>query len=127
MRITHTTIFVSDQAKALEFYTTTLGFAKKQDLPLGQFRWLTVVSPESPAGPELVLEPNDNKVAQVYQKGIFEQGIPAILFGVDNVQIEYDRLKSLGVVFSKPPTKMGNITIAVFDDTCGNLVQMVQT
>lgn len=127
MRISYTSVFVGDQAKALEFYTEILGFIKKQDLPVGKFRWLTVVSPDDPDGAELLLEPDDNPVSRAYQKGIFAQGIPAALFSVENVRTEYERLESLGVAFTTPPTETGGVTIAVFDDTCGNLVQIVQT
>lgn len=127
MRITHTSVFVSDQAKALRFYTEILGFVKKQDLPLGKFRWLTVVSPDDPDGAELLLEPDNNSVSQAYQKGIFAQGIPAALFGVKDVRAEHKRLKSLDVAFTTSPTEMGDVIIAVFDDTCGNLIQIAQT
>ncbi|MCY3804474.1 MAG: VOC family protein [Candidatus Saccharibacteria bacterium] len=127
MRITHTSIFVSDQDEALKFYTEILGFVKKQDLPIGKFRWLTVVSSDDVDGPELLLEPNDNPVSQTYQKGIFAQNIPATLFSVRDARVEYERLKSLGVVFITPPTEMNDVIIAVFNDTCGNLIQIVQT
>lgn len=127
MRITHTSVFVNNQAKALEFYTSILGFVKRKDLPAGQFRWLTVVSPDDREGTELLLEPNHNSVAQAYQKGLFTQGIPAAAFSVEDVDVEYKRLKSMGVTFTMPPTKMGEAVIAIFDDTCGNLIQMMQT
>ena len=127
MRITHTSVFVSDQDEALKFYTETLGFAKKQDIPVGKFKWLTVVSPDDPEGTELLLEPNDNPVSQAYQKGIFDQGIPAASFGVTDIRAEYEKLKSLGVAFTMEPTEVADVTIAVFDDTCGNLIQVVQT
>ena len=127
MRITHTSVFVSDQDQALKFYTETLGFVKKHDVPVGKFKWLTVVSPDEPEGTELLLEPNDNPVAQAYQKGIFDQGIPAASFGVTDINAEYEKLKSLGVAFTMEPTEVANVTIAVFDDTCGNLIQVVQT
>ena len=126
MRITHTSVFVSDQAKALEFYTKILGFVKKQDVPTGKFRWLTVVSAKNLEGPELLLEPNDNPVSQAYQQGIFNQGIPAAAFSVEDLQKEYERLKSLEVVFVTPPKKMDNVAIATFNDTCGNLIQIMQ-
>ena len=126
MRITHTGVFVNDQDEALKFYTETLGFVKKHDLPVGKFKWLTVVSPDDPEGTELLLEPNDNPVSQAYQKGIFDQGIPAALFGVTDIRAEYEKLKSLGVVFTMEPTEAADVTIAVFDDTCGNLIQVVQ-
>ena len=100
---------------------------KKHDVPVGQFKWLTVVSPDGPDGTELLLEPNDNPVAREYQKGIFDQGIPAASFGVTDVRAEYEKLKSLGVAFTMEPAELPNVTIAVFDDTCGNLVQIMQT
>ena len=127
MRITHTGVFVSDQDKALKFYTETLGFVKKHDIPIGEFKWLTVVSPDDPDGTELLLEPNDNPVSKTYQKGIFDQGIPAALFSVTDIRAEYEKLKSLGVTFTMEPTEVGGVTIAILDDTCGNLIQMLQT
>ena len=127
MRITLTGVFVSDQEKALRFYTETLGFVKKHDVPVGEFKWLTVVSPDDPDGTELLLEPNENPVAQEYQKGLFDQGIPVASFGVEDIHAEYAKLKSLDVTFTMEPTEMGNATIAVFDDTCGNLIQIMQT
>ena len=127
MRITLTGVFVSDQDEALRFYTETLGFVKKHDVPVGQFKWLTVVSPDDPDGTELLLEPNDNPVAQEYQKGLFDQGIPAASFGVTDIRAEYEKLKSLGVAFAMEPAELANVTIAVFDDTCGNLIQIMQT
>ena len=127
MRITHTGVFVSDQDKALKFYTETLGFVKKHDIPIGEFKWLTVVSPDDPDGTELLLEPNDNPVSKTYQKGIFDQGIPAALFSVTDIRAEYEKLKSLGVTFTMEPTEVGGVTIAILDDTCGNLIQILQT
>ena len=128
MKIIFTSVFVDDQDKALKFYTETLGFVKKSDVPLGQYRWLTVVSPEDQEGTELVLEPNDNPAARTYQKTIFEQGIPATSFGVSGVRAEYERLKNSGVRFTMEPTEvMKNVTIARLDDTCGNLIQIQQT
>ncbi len=127
MRIALTSVFVSDQDEALEFYTETLGFVKKHDVPVGEFKWLTVVSPDDPDGTELLLEPNDNPVAQEYQKGIFDQGIPAASFSVADIRAEYEKLKLLDVSFLIEPTEMANVTIAVFDDTCGNLIQIMQT
>ena len=126
MRITHTSVFVSDQDEALKFYTEVLGFVKKQDVPVGQFKWLTVVSPDDPDGTELLLEPNDNPVSQAFQKGIFDQGIPAASFGVADIREEHERLNSLGVAFTMEPLEVANVTIAVFDDTCGNLIQIRQ-
>ena len=127
MKISHTSLFVNDQAKALEFYTKTLGFLKKQAVPAGKFKWLTVVSPADPNGIELLLEPNDNPVARTYQKGLVDQNIPATAFSVIDIQTEYERLKALGVEFTTPPTRLENVTIAIFDDTCGNLIQLMQT
>ena len=127
MRIILTGVFVSDQDAAEKFYTESLGFVKKHDVPAGEYRWLTVVSPDDPDGTELLLEPNENPVAQTYQKGLFDQGIPANSFGVTDIHAECEKLKSLGVVFTMEPTEMGPVTIAVFDDTCGNLIQMMQT
>jgi catechol 2,3-dioxygenase-like lactoylglutathione lyase family enzyme len=124
MRINITSVFVDDQDKALAFYTDRLGFVKKTDMPAGEFRWLTVVSPEAPDGVELLLEPNDHPAAQAYQKAIVADGIPATSFAVDDVQGEFDRLKAAGVSFTQPPTPMGPVTTAVFDDTCGNLIQI---
>ncbi len=127
MRIALTSVFVNDQDEALRFYTETLGFVKKHDLPVGEFKWLTVVSPDEPDGTELLLEPNENPVAREFQKGIFDQGIPAASFGVMDIRAEYEKLKSLGVAFTMEPTELPNVTIAVFDDTCGNLIQIMQT
>ncbi len=97
---------------------------KKQDVPVGKFKWLTVVSPDDPDGTQLLLEPNDNPVSQAFQKGIFDQGIPAASFGVTDIRAEYEKLDSLGVAFTMEPTEVANVTIAVFDDTCGNLIQI---
>jgi predicted enzyme related to lactoylglutathione lyase len=119
-------IFVDDQDKALKFYTEVLGFTKKLEFPMGKFKWLTVVSPEEPDGTQLLLGPDDNPAAKAYQQAIFEQGIPAALFFVADIQTEYARLKKLGATFTKEPTKVTGSTIAVLDDTCGNLIQMVQ-
>ena len=127
MRIILTGVFVDDQDKALKFYTETLGFVLKHDVPAGEYRWITVVSPDDTDGTELLLEPNENPVAQEYQKGIFDQGIPANSFGVTDIDAEHERLKALGVTFTMEPTEMGPVTIAVFDDTCGNLIQIMQT
>ena len=126
MKIVLTSVFVDDQKKALKFYTDVLGFVKKQDVPVGEFRYPTVASADQPDGPELLLEPNENPAAKAFQEAIFEQGIPATSFGVDDIRREYERLKALGVVFSMEPTPMGPVTIAVFDDTCGNLIQIAQ-
>lgn len=124
MKIVVASIFVEDQEKALKFYTEKLGLVKKQDVSLGQYKWLTVVSPEDQNGTELLLEPNDNPAAKTYQKAIFEQGIPATSFWVEDVKSEYERLKSLGVTFTMEPTQMGPVTIAKLDDTCGNFIQI---
>ena len=127
MKIKLTNVFVDDQDKALEFYTKMLGFVKKQDISQGKFRWLTVASPEEPDGTQLQLALNDNPDANSYQKAIFKQGIPAALFFVRDIQEEYERMKKLGVSFTLTPTKvMPNSTIAILDDTCGNLIQIVQ-
>lgn len=125
MKIIYTKVFVNDQDKALKFYTQILGFVKKSDIGAGDYRWLTVVSPEDQNGTELILERNNNPAAKNYQKAIFEQSIPAINFGVSDVHAEYERLKNLGVKFTMQPSEvMENVTIAVFDDTCGNLIQL---
>ena len=125
MKIIYTKVFVNDQDKALKFYTQILGFLKKSDIVAGDYRWLTVVSPEDQNGTELILELNDNPAAKTYQEAIFEQSIPAINFGVSDVHAEYERLKNLGVKFTMQPSEvMENVTIAVFDDTCGNLIQL---
>lgn len=126
MRIRLTGVFVDDQAKALKFYTERLGFEKKLDFPTGKYRWLTVVSPEEPDGVNLVLEPNDNPSARQYQKAIHDQGIPAANFFVEDVEGEVRRLKEKGVTFIKGPTRVTGSTIAVLDDSCGNLVQLTQ-
>jgi catechol 2,3-dioxygenase-like lactoylglutathione lyase family enzyme len=127
MKITLNSVLVDEQEKALAFYTGVLGFVKKNDVPVGEFRWLTVVSPGGPDDVELLLEPNANPAAKTYQKAIFEQGIPLTAFAVDDIQEEYERLKERGVVFRTKPTKAGPVTIAVFEDTCGNLIQIYQT
>ena len=126
MRIYVTSVLVDDQKKALDFYTDSLGFQKKRDIPLGSASWLTVVSPEQPDGTELLLEPSDHPAVRPYKKALVEDGIPATSFAVDDVQAEFDRLRSKGVRFTQEPTEMGDVTTAVFDDTCGNLVQIVQ-
>ena len=126
MKIYVTSVFVDDQDKALKFYTKVLGFIKKTDLPAGEFRWLTIVSPEQPDGVELLLEPNAHPAAQAYQKAIVKDGMPLTSFAVADIQKEYERLVGLGVVFTQKPAKMGPVTTAVFDDTCGNLIQIVR-
>ncbi|MDN5274357.1 MAG: Glyoxalase/bleomycin resistance protein/dioxygenase [Candidatus Saccharibacteria bacterium] len=126
IKIILTSVFVDDQDKALTFYTEKLGFVKKQDVPVGEFKWLTVVSPENREGTELLLEPSDNPVAKEYKKGLVAQGIPAASFGVDSIDDEYRRLISLGVTFTTKPTQMGPVKIAVLNDTCGNLIQLME-
>ncbi|HWB71177.1 MAG TPA: VOC family protein [Egibacteraceae bacterium] len=125
MRIYITSVFVDDQGKALAFYTDVLGFVKKTDLPLGEDRWLTVVSPEDPEGTELLLEPDGHPAVGPYKAALVEDGIPATSFAVDDVHAEFDRLKGLGVRFTQEPLETGGVTMAVFDDTCGNLIQIV--
>ena len=124
MKINLASVFVDDQAKALAFYTDVLGFVTKTDVPTGEFRWLTVVSPEAPDGVELLLEPNDHPAAQAFQQAIVADGIPATSFAVDDVQAEFERLTAKGDRFVQPPTPMGPVTTAVLDDTCGNLIQI---
>ena len=125
MKIILASIFVNDQERALKFYTETLGFVKKNDVSAEGYRWLTVVAPDDLDGTELLLEPNDNPVAQAYQKGIFEQDIPAASFGVEDTRAEYERLKAQGVKFTTEPKEVvDGVTIAAFDDTCGNLIQI---
>ncbi|WP_142826379.1 VOC family protein [Planococcus soli] len=126
MNIIVTSLFVENQDKALEFYSGTLGFVKKHDIPMGEFRWITVVSPDHQQGTELVLEPNVHPAAREYQQKIFAEGVPATMFGVEDVQKEFERLLEHGVSFTIEPTEMGNVKIAVFDDTCGNLIQIAQ-
>lgn len=125
MRIYVTSVFVDDQRKALKFYTEILGFQKKHDIPMGEAAWLTVVSPEDPAGTELLLEPDGHPAVKPYKEALVEDGIPAASFAVDDVHAEHARLSALGVRFTQPPLEAGNVTMAVFDDTCGNLIQMV--
>lgn len=126
LRIVVTSVFVEDQNKALSFYTDVLGFVRKTDIPLGEARWITVASAADPDGVELLLEPNSNPVAKAYQQGVKDQGIPATSFAVEDVQAEYDRLIGLGVQFTQEPMEMGPVKTAVFDDTCGNLIQIAQ-
>ena len=126
MQIKLNSVFVDDQEKALRFYTDVLGFVKRHDIPMGPFRWLTVVSPEAPDGAELLLEPNENPAAQVYQKALFEQGIPLTAFASADVRAEYERLKALGVVFRGKPQEIGTTTAVAFEDCCGNLIQLYE-
>ena len=124
MIINLTSVLVDDQPKALAFYTDVLGFQKKNDVPLGEFSWLTVVSPDSPDGVELLLEPDQHPAAKVFKKALAEDGIPFTSFAVEDAVAETERLKALGVVFVQEPTSQGPVTAAVFDDTCGNLIQI---
>ena len=124
MKINVMSVMVDDQASALRFYTEVLGFVKKTEIPLGQHAWLTVVSPEDPDGTELSLEPDEHPAARPFKQALVEDGIPFTSFAVDDVAAEYDRLIGQGVRFTQPPTDMGTVTTAVFDDTCGNLIQI---
>ncbi len=126
MRIYVMSVFVDDKKKALEFYTEVLGFEKKQDIPLGEASWLTVVSPDQPTGTELLLEPDGHPAAKPFKNALVEDGIPFTSFAVDDVQAEFDRLRAKGVRFTQEPTEIGGVTSAVFDDTCGNLIQIVK-
>ena len=124
MRIHLTSILVDDQAKALRFYADVLGFVKKTEIPMGEHVWLTVVSPDDPDGTELVLEPSDHPAVAPFKAALVHDGIPFTSFAVDDIASEYRRLADLGVHFTQPPTEMGPVTTAVFDDTCGNLIQI---
>ncbi len=124
MRINLASIHVDDQEKALRFYTEVLGFQVRNDIPMGEHRWLTVVSPEEPDGVELVLEPSDHPAVAPYKEALVADGIPFTSFAVADVHAEFDRLKGLGVTFTQEPASMGPVTTAVLDDTCGNLVQI---
>ncbi len=126
MRIYVTSVFVDDQAKALDFYTTKLGFEKKTDMPIGEYRWLTVVAPDQPNGIELLLEPSTHSAAPSFKQALKQDGIPFTSFEVDNIDPEFNRLQSLGVKFTQSPTPAGEVITAVFDDTCGNLIQIIQ-
>lgn len=126
MRINLTSVLVDDQDKALRFYTEVLGFQEKVNVPVGEHRWLTVVSPENPEGTELLLEPDEHPAAKPFKQAMVDDGIPFTSFAVDDVQKEYERLRELGVVFTQEPTDMGPVTTAVFDDTCGNLIQIAR-
>ncbi|NYH55836.1 catechol 2,3-dioxygenase-like lactoylglutathione lyase family enzyme [Nocardiopsis arvandica] len=127
MRIHLTSVFVDDQDKALRFYTDVLGFVKKTEIPLGEDRWLTVVSPEEPEGTELLLEPSGHPAVKPYKEALVNDGIPATSFAVDDVRAEFDRLRERGVRFTQEPLEMGPVTTAVLDDTCGNLIQIAQS
>lgn len=125
MKIIVTSLYVDDQDKAVEFYTRKLGFVVKHDLPVGQYRWIALVSSEERDGTELILEPNDHPAAREFQRKLHADGIPVTMFGVDDTQREHQRLTELGVRFTMEPTKAGEHTIAIFDDTCGNLIQII--
>ena len=124
MKINVMSVLVDDQTKALRFYTDVLGFVKKAEVPLGEYAWLTVVSPEDPDGTELLLEPDEHPAARPFKQALAEDGIPFASFAVDDVGAEYERLVAQGVRFTQPPAEMGTVTTAVFDDTCGNLIQI---
>jgi catechol 2,3-dioxygenase-like lactoylglutathione lyase family enzyme len=126
MRIHLAAIFVDDQAKALRFYTEVLGFEKKEDVPVGEFRWLTVVSPGEEDGTQLLLEPDAHPAVKPFKDALLGDGIPFTSFGVDDVEAESERLRSLGVRFTQEPTNLGPTTVAVFEDTCGNLIQIAR-
>ena len=126
MNIVVTSVFVDDQEKALRFYTDILGFVKKTDIPMGHHRWLTVVSKSDLDGVELLLEPDEHPAARPFKGALVKDGIPFTSFGVEDVDAEYERLKSVGVHFTQPPVSMGPVKTAVLDDTCGNLVQIAQ-
>jgi catechol 2,3-dioxygenase-like lactoylglutathione lyase family enzyme len=126
MKIVVTSVLVDNQDKALRFYNETLGFEPKMDVPMGDHRWLTLVSPGDPDGVQLLLEPDEHPAAKPFKAALMEDGIPYTSFAVDDVQQEYARLTGLGVVFTQPPVSMGPVTTAVFNDTCGNLIQIAQ-
>jgi catechol 2,3-dioxygenase-like lactoylglutathione lyase family enzyme len=126
MRIKLTSLMVDDQDKALRFYTETLGFRKKHDIPVGEYRWITVVSPEGPDDLELALEPNANPAGRTFQEAMFGQGIPLAAFEVADINKEFTRLTAKGVAFTRNPAPAGPVSIAVFADTCGNLIQLYQ-
>jgi catechol 2,3-dioxygenase-like lactoylglutathione lyase family enzyme len=127
MRITITSVLVDDQDKALAFYTDVLGFVKRHDVPLGEARWLTVVSPDEPDGTQLLLEPDSHPAVPPFKQALVADGVPFTQFAVDDVHAEHERLRALGVRFTQQPTLMGEVTTAVFDDTCGNLIQLIDT
>lgn len=126
MKITLTSVMVDDQAKAHDFYTGTLGFVVSNDIPLGEFRWLTVVSPEGHGDVELLLEPSAHPAAKPFRKALYDGGIPATQFTSNDIRAEHQRLAARGVEFRQAPTPQGPVIVAVFDDTCGNLIQLVQ-
>ena len=127
MRIKLTSVMVDDQEKAVRFYTDILGFVKSKDFPVGEFRWITVTSPEEPKNVELALEPNANPAGKAFQNAMFTQGIPVAAFEVGDIAAEFARLSAKGVVFTQAPMSAGPIMLAVFADTCGNLIQLYQT
>ena len=127
MRINVTSVLVDDQEKALRFYTDVLGFVMKMDIPLGEARWLTLVSPDEPEGTELLLEPDEHPAAKPFKEALVSDGIPFTSFAVEDVKAEFERLRSLGVRFTQEPAEMGPTTTAVLDDTCGNLIQIATT
>ena len=126
MKIKLTSIYVDNQDEALRFYTQVLGFVKKVEIPVGEYKWLTVVSPEEPDGAELFLEPDLSQATRGFKEALFDQGIPLTAFAVEDIQKEYERLTKLGVLFKMEPAQIGPMTQAVFDDTCGNLIQIYQ-
>jgi catechol 2,3-dioxygenase-like lactoylglutathione lyase family enzyme len=126
MKIVVTSVLVDNQSKALRFYIDMLGFEPKLDVPMGDHRWLTLVSPGDPDGVQLLLEPDEHPAAKPFKAALMEDGIPYTSFAVDDVGREYERLTGLGVVFTQPPVTMGPVTTAVFNDTCGNLIQIAQ-
>lgn len=126
VKISVTSVLVNDQDRALRFYTDVLGFRAKHDVPMGGHRWITVVSPEAPDGTELVLEPDEHPAARPFKEALVADGIPFTMFTVDDLRAEYERLRALGVRFTQEPTAMGPVTTAVLDDTCGNLIQLVE-
>lgn len=126
MKIYVTSVFVDDQAKALDFYTRVLGFEKKNDVPVGEHRWLTVVSRENPEGTELLLEPTGHPAAKPFKEALVRDGVPFTSFQVDDLDAEFERLRGLGVEFTQAPMDAGTVKMAVFDDTCGNLIQLVE-
>lgn len=126
MKIVVTSVLVDDQERAVRFYTDVLGFEKKEDIPLGEARWLTVVSPQDRDGTELLLEPDEHPAAKPFKAALVEDGIPYTSFAVDDVRAEFDRMRDLGVRFTQEPLDLGAVTTAVFDDTCGNLIQIAQ-
>jgi predicted enzyme related to lactoylglutathione lyase len=126
MKIKLTSVMVDNQDKALKFYTEVLGFVKKFEIPVSEYRWLTVVSPDGPDDLELALEPNANPAGKAFQEAMFGQGIPIAAFQADNLDKEFKRLKELGVAFTQPPTQAGPVLVAICSDTCGNLIQLYQ-